>query len=156
MNIHGAGTVCAGAQGVATVRINTMPDGKKVANFNISVSNGKDKKTGEWKPSLFFSVSCFGFAAEDAERLEAKDKVYVEGYMSQQDTWTDRQGVARTTLKLTASAVHKLERKDPSTAHVPTETGRPAASAQQRTAGIEFAESLDDFPDMEGDGEIPF
>lgn len=52
----------------------------KVFSFSVAVNNGKDKSTGDWKPSSFYDVSVWGARGEAMSRfLNKGTKVAVSG-----------------------------------------------------------------------------
>lgn len=52
----------------------------KVFSFSVAVNNGKDKNTGDWKPSSFYDCSVWGARGEAMSRFLTKGtKVAVSG-----------------------------------------------------------------------------
>ena len=52
----------------------------KVFSFSVAVSNGKDKSSGEWKPSSFYDCNVWGARGEALSRIISKGtKVAVSG-----------------------------------------------------------------------------
>lgn len=54
----------------------------KVFSFSVAVNNGKDKSTGDWKPSTFYDCNLWGARGEALSRIVTKGiKVAVSGRM---------------------------------------------------------------------------
>lgn len=55
--------------------IKQFGDGK-VTKFKVSVSNGKDKGSGEWRPSTFYDCTAFGDKGQQIkDRYNDKDEI---------------------------------------------------------------------------------
>jgi len=83
------------------------PSGTAVVNFGLAVNrNVQNKKSGEWQSEVdFFNVTAWYKLAENcAESLTKGDRVLVSGRLSQ-DSWEDKEGQKRSTVKIIASVV---------------------------------------------------
>jgi single-strand DNA-binding protein len=86
------------------------PQGQAVCDFSVATSerrsgggSGESQETTTW-----FRVTLWGKQAETANQYLTKGKqVYVEGRLRQGE-YTDREGVKRTTLEVTATDLHFL------------------------------------------------
>lgn len=86
--------------------------GSRVAECRIAVYAGKDKTTGEPKPSMWFTVKGWNKCADALMEFRKGDRLQVvEGQLSQ-DTWQDREtGAKRTKDYVLAWEVAKIERQ---------------------------------------------
>lgn len=83
------------------------PGGAAVVSFGIAVNrNIQDKGSGEWQTQVdFFNVTAWYKLAENiAESLGKGDRVLVNGRLSQ-DSWEDKEGQKRSTVKIIANIV---------------------------------------------------
>jgi single-strand DNA-binding protein len=83
------------------------PSGTAVVSFGLAVNrNIQNKKSGEWQTEVdFFNVTAWYKLAENcAESLGKGDRVLVSGRLSQ-DSWEDKEGQKRSTVKIIASVV---------------------------------------------------
>ena len=83
------------------------PSGTAVVSFGLAVNrNIQNKKSGEWQTEVdFFNVTAWYKLAENcAESLSKGDRVLVSGRLSQ-DSWEDKEGQKRSTVKIIASVV---------------------------------------------------
>ena len=83
------------------------PNGTAVVSFGLAVNrNIQNKKSGEWQTEVdFFNVTAWYKLAENcAESLGKGDRVLVSGRLSQ-DSWEDKEGQKRSTVKIIASVV---------------------------------------------------
>ena len=87
--------------------------GSRVAEIRIAVYNGKDKSTGEAKPSMWFTVKAWNDTADViANDFRKGDRIAITQGQLAQDTWQDRDtGKARTKDYVLAWEVEKIERK---------------------------------------------
>jgi single-strand DNA-binding protein len=87
--------------------------GSCVTEIRIAVYAGKDKRTSEPKPSMWFTVKAWNAVAEQiATGFRKGDRIrIVEGQLSQ-DSWQDREtGKNRTKDYVLAWKVEKIERQ---------------------------------------------
>jgi len=99
------------------------PDGKMVANFKVSISNGK-KLDGGWKPSLWVKVNAWERLAERLNtELGDGDQVFVSGKLDNREY--EHEGVKRQSLECTARDVFKLVKGAPATSSEPDESELP-------------------------------
>lgn len=93
---------------VATdVTVRTTPTGKNVARFGLVCTERRfDKETSLWMDGdrLFFSVSCWGWAANVQRSLSKGDPVVVTGRLATRE-YVTATGEKRVSLDLTARAV---------------------------------------------------
>ncbi len=83
------------------------PSGTAVVSFGLAVNHSiHNKKSGEWQTEVdFFNVTAWFKLAENcAESLSKGDRVLVSGRLSQ-DSWEDKEGQKRSTVKIIASVV---------------------------------------------------
>jgi single-strand DNA-binding protein len=112
--------------------IKTLPSGDKVANFSVGTASGYgDKKTTIW-----FNCSVFGKTAEVIEQYTDKgSKVFVQGRL-EENTYTDKNGVEKTSFKLIGTNIQLLSQKEQSS---PTP---PPAIAQSSVAVLDNTDDL--------------
>lgn len=86
--------------------------GSCVTECRIAVYNGKSKKTGEYNPSMWFTVKAWNSAGVELAEFRKGDRLQVvEGQLSQ-DSWQDREsGKTRTKDYVLAWKVAKIERQ---------------------------------------------
>lgn len=79
--------------------------GRAVSNLRVAYSERvRNPQTQEWEDSdpAFYDVTCWGQLAENtAEHLQRGDRVVAEGRWTETE-WTDKDGVVRTKIVLTA------------------------------------------------------
>lgn len=83
------------------------PSGTAVVNFGLAVNRSvQNKNSGEWQTEVdFFNITAWYKLAENcAESLGKGDRVLVSGRLSQ-DSWEDKEGQKRSTVKVIASVV---------------------------------------------------
>jgi single-strand DNA-binding protein len=149
------------------------PDGTAVCNFSVATTERRKNSAGEMEENtLWFKVATWGRQAEVAAEYLAKGRqVYVEGRLRTSE-YTDREGMKRFSLDLSASDVHFLgqrgdgasgteERSDEFTQadeHVDMgKTAKPASAKSGRKSGGKRGSSKEkeEFVGI-GDNEIPF
>lgn len=92
------------------------PDGEPVTSFSLAAQTG----FGEHKKTLWFRVSAWGKLAENTNQyLKKGSKALVVGRLVGGDqggprVWKDREGLARASFEVTASAVRFLSSKSES------------------------------------------
>lgn len=105
-------TLRAAADGEARYATN----GRVWASVRAFLSQGKDKSTGEYRPSLFFTVKAFGEDGEDEpkgavaaiQNLEKGDRFTAKGRLGLEQ-WTADDGKERQTLVIFASDIEAAE-----------------------------------------------
>lgn len=83
------------------------PSGTAVVNFGLAVNRSiQNKNSGEWQTEVdFFNITAWYKLAENcAESLSKGDRVLVSGRLSQ-DSWEDKEGQKRSTVKIIASVI---------------------------------------------------
>ena len=131
------------------------PSGQAVCDFSIATSERRPANTGGDAPEIttWFKVTLWGKLAENANQYLAKGKqVYVEGRLRQAE-YTDREGMKRTSLEVTATEVHFIGARS-------GEEGGSSA-APQRSAAPARPAALDQHADQHADQQpsdedIPF
>lgn len=84
------------------------PQGTAVCEFSIATT---EKKPRSEDVTTWFKCTAWGKTAENASKFLAKgSKAYVDGRLSQ-ETWTDRDGVEKTTLAVNVSDIQYLSPK---------------------------------------------
>jgi len=98
----------------ADPEVKFFESGSRVAECRIAVYNGKDKATGEPKPSMWFTVKAWNACADDLMNFRKGDRLQVvEGQLSQ-DSWQDREtGAKRSKDYVLAWKVAKIDRQQP-------------------------------------------
>ena len=110
----------------ADPEVRFFESGSRVAEIRIAVYNGKDKATGEVKPSMWFTVKAWNDAADVITNGFRKgDRIRIVRGQLAQDSWQDREtGKGRTKDYVLAWEVEKIERQD-STARPNVEEPEP-------------------------------
>jgi single-strand DNA-binding protein len=92
--------------------IRYMPNGDGICSFSIATTERKKDKGGEYQDTtLWFKVNVWGKQGEACNQYLSKgSQAYVCGRLSQQ-TYTDRDGNARTSLEVRADDVQFLDRQ---------------------------------------------
>lgn len=95
----------------ADPEVRFFESGSRIAECRIAVYAGKDKSTGEPKPSMWFTVKAWNAAADELMNLRKGDRLQVaEGQLSQ-DSWQDKEsGKTRTKDYVLAWKVAKVVR----------------------------------------------
>jgi single-stranded DNA-binding protein len=84
--------------------------GKPWAKVRAFLSQGKDKATGEYRPSIFFDVKAFSDTAEMSDPVAAisqianKDHFTVKGRLGMEE-WTGQDGVTHQKLVIFANSI---------------------------------------------------
>jgi single-strand DNA-binding protein len=82
---------------------------KDVASVRLAVSNGKDKD-GKDKDPTWFTVEGWGRVAERIGTVKKSDKLAIQGRIAV-ETYTDKEGVEKTTVKIIADDITYLSPK---------------------------------------------
>lgn len=115
-----------------------LPNGDAVANFSVADSQGKDK------PTIWWNCQLFGKRAESLSQYLVKGQaVTVSGNVTQR-TYTDKQGVEKTSTEIRVGDVALQGGKREES------PARPAPQA--RTTPPKASSGFEDFPDS----DIPF
>lgn len=95
------------------IEIRTIGSGDKVANFNLAVERDfKDKSTGE-KVTDFIPCVAWKNTAEVLENYVHKGNLLtVEGRIAM-ESWTDKEGQSRITMKVQVAQVYLLSQGSP-------------------------------------------
>ena len=124
------------------------PQGTPVCNISVATTERRKNVGGEYEDhTTWFRVTLWNRQAELANEYLAKGRqVYLEGRLRQEE-YTDREGVRRTSLEVTATEMQFLGRRDdfsqPASADAPRNRRAPTASntaEAQRLLGL-FAET---------------
>jgi len=120
------------------------PQGNAVCSFSLATNEKRKDKAGEQQDiTTWFRVTLWGRQAETASQYLTKGQpVYIEGRLRTEE-WTDREGVKRQSLEVTASDMHFIGSRGQGDSHHPPASNRD----DEITAG-----SLD----MTADDDIPF
>ena len=95
-------------------------NGKPFASCRAFYSQGKDKSTDEYLPSIWFKVTAFGKDGEEIQTNPAVlavsnavkgDKIEVKGRLGLEE-WTNKEGEKQSTLVIYASEVKAAENGD--------------------------------------------
>lgn len=82
---------------------------KDVGSFRLAVSNGKDKD-GKDKDPTWFTVEGWGRVAERIATVKKSDKLAIQGRI-EVETYTNKEGVEKTTVKVIADDITYLSPK---------------------------------------------
>jgi single-strand DNA-binding protein len=98
------------AKGTINGRLTTDPvirtvGDKSVCNLRLAVDGLPSRKTGEKRPSSYFSVVVWGKLAESCRNLVKGQEVYVEGHLQTRTRETDGQASV-TYVELNARTVN--------------------------------------------------
>ena len=95
----------------ADPEIKVFDSGSRIAECRIAVYAGKDKATGQPRPSMWFTVKAWNNVADELMQFRKGDRLQVvEGQLSQ-DTWQDKAtGANRTKDYVLAWQITKIER----------------------------------------------
>lgn len=96
----------------ADPELKTFGSGSCVCECRIAVYNGKDRTTGQPKPSMWWTVKAWNQTAEVLANFRKGDRLQVvEGQLAM-DEWQDREtGANRTKPYILAWKVAKIERQ---------------------------------------------
>jgi Single-strand binding protein family len=86
--------------------------GLTIVKGRMRVQQGKDRKTGEWKPTMWLNWVMFGDIGEAAYNdLRHKDKVMVKGRLQMRE-WTGRDDKTRQTYEIVADYMKLQEEQE--------------------------------------------
>ena len=110
-------------------------DGTPVCDFSVATTERKKDKSGEFQDvTTWFRVSLWRRQAEVASQYLAKGRqVYVEGQLSQRE-WTDKEGVARTSLEVKGTEIQFLSPAGEGEQPQPAAKATAAAAAEPKSA----------------------
>lgn len=113
-----------------------LPSGEPVADFSIATSEkNKDGETVTW-----FKATLWGKRAESlAQYLTKGAKIYLEGRLKQ-TSYTDREGVARTSLEVNVSEVQLLGSRSDGA------QSEPANAPPRKPESAPQSDNTDDIP----------
>lgn len=121
---------------------NVTPDGTPVAKFSLAVSRNVKTRDGERREETeWFNITAWRQLAEICEKyLHKGSKVYIEGRLSTRK-YTDKEGIQRTAIDVTANEMEMLDTKSASggSSSYAASGARSESSAQ----GDEFDPFLD-------------
>jgi single-strand DNA-binding protein len=105
--------------------ISYTPQGTAVCNFSIATTEKRKDRSGELQDhTTWFRVTAWGRQAENANQYLAKGRqVYVEGRLRQEE-YTDREGILRTSLSVTATDIYFLDSRNGSAQPYSVDTGQ--------------------------------
>jgi single-strand DNA-binding protein len=88
------------------------PSGKAVATFSVATSRSYTGNDGERQEETeWFRVQAWGRLSEVCNQyLRKGSKIFVEGRLST-NRWTDREGLMRFDVRVTATEIQMLDRK---------------------------------------------
>ncbi|MBW4460485.1 MAG: single-stranded DNA-binding protein [Nodosilinea sp. WJT8-NPBG4] len=84
--------------------LKTFDSGSRVAEVNVAVSQGKNKKTDEWNPSTWITIKAWNDAADSLMQFDKGDRVAITESKLSHDEW-ERDGKKQTKLYLTVFAL---------------------------------------------------
>lgn len=128
---------------------NVTPDGTPVAKFSLAVSRNVKNRSGERvKETEWFNIVAWRQLAEICEKyLHKGSKVYIEGRLTQRK-YTDKEGIQRTAVEVTANEMVMLDSKESSGG-----SGSYAPSGSSYTPS--GASSSDDFDPFLDSDDLP-
>jgi single-strand DNA-binding protein len=116
--------------------IRYTPQGTAVANFTIATTEKRKDRAGEFQDvTTWFRVSAWGKLAELAQQYLSKGRqVYIEGRLRMEE-YTDREGLKRQSLEVTASEIHFLSPKGESGPAAGSSGHAPDAASDEPSSG---------------------
>ena len=126
------------------------PTGQAVCDFSVATTEKRGGNAGGDAPEIttWFRITLWGKQAETANQYLSKGKqVYVEGRLRQNE-YTDREGIKRMSLEVTATEMHFLSSRG--------EEGSSPASPSRATAASPSAEADSPSDRQPSDEDIPF
>lgn len=146
----------------ADPELRQTPNGISVASFSIAVNRSYSSKSGE-RQADFIDIVAWRNTAEFICRYFSKGKaILIEGEL-QTRTYVDKQGQNRKAWEVVASSAHFVESKNASGAVAPQfgeVSATPSASFPANNAPASApaysSGSVDDFTELDDDGDLPF
>lgn len=131
--------------------IKYLPNGDGICTFSIATTERKKDKSGDYQDTtLWFKVNVWGKQGEACSQYLSKgSQAYVCGRLSQQ-TYTDRDGNARTSLEVRADDVQFLLGGDRQSQDAPQQANAASAGFSTGAGGRVVSPPIED-----GSG-IPF
>jgi single-strand DNA-binding protein len=128
---------------------NVTPDGTPVAKFSLAVSRTTKNRNGERvKETEWFNIVAWRQLAEICEKyLHKGSKVYIEGRL-QQRKYTDKEGIQRTAIDVSASEMVMLDSK--------AESGGSGSYAASSSSSSSYGGGSSPAPAPAGDDFDPF
>ena len=131
-------------------QIRYTPQGLAVCDFSIATSERRGGGADSQEITTWFKITVWGKQAETANQYLAKGRqVYIEGRLRQEE-YTDREGLKRTSLTVTASDVQFLTPKGND------EGGGGSAPRPSGGGGNSAPQQQNDSHDGPSDEDIPF
>lgn len=123
---------------------NVTPDGIPIARFSLAVNRNTKNRNGERvKETEWFNITAWRQLAEVCEKyLHKGSKVYIEGRLTQRK-YTDKDGIQRTSIEVSASDMEMLDSKESSGSYA----GSASSSSAGGYAGTPPADDFDPFLD---------
>lgn len=146
----------------ADPELRQTPNGVSVASFSIAVNRSYSSKSGE-RQADFIDIVAWRNTAEFICRYFSKGKaILIEGEL-QTRTYVDKQGQNRKAWEVVASGAHFVESKNAGGSSAPQYGEAPAASSPSFPANNAPAPApayssgnVDDFAELDDDGDLPF
>lgn len=144
----------------ADPELKQTPNGVSVTSFSIAINRSyANKQTGE-RQTDFIDIVAWRSNAEFICRYFSKGKaILIEGEI-QTRTYVDKQGQNRRAWEVVASSAHFVESKSAGGAPVQQFNDAPMAppplSASNAPAPAYASGSIDDFTELDDDGDLPF
>ena len=88
----------------ATPTLKQFESGSRVAEVNVAVSQGKNKKTDEWNPSTWITIKAWNDAADSLMQFDKGNRVAITESKLSHDEW-EKDGRKQTKLYLTVFAL---------------------------------------------------
>lgn len=126
------------------------PQGTAVCDFSVATTERRSGGGGGDAQDIttWFKITLWGKQAEVANQYLSKGKqVYIEGRLRQSE-YTDREGMKRMSLEVTASDIHFLGTKGEEGSAGAAASARPASAPSQSSAPMEDHQPSDE--------DIPF
>lgn len=129
------------------IELRHTPNGVAVASLSLAVDRDfKDKTTGE-KKTDFINIVAYRNTAEFLERFFSKGRMaIVEGRLQIRD-YTDKDGNKRTIAEVVADSVYFGDSK---------KDGDSQGRYDGSTTGYSASPDIDQFAEIQDDGELPF
>jgi len=123
------------------------PGGTAVTDFSLATDRKyKDKSGNLQEETTWHDIVCWGKTAEFVAEYVAKGRlVFVEGEI-RKDTWEDRSGQKRVSVKVNTINIQLLEWGDKPSRGPSSGGGKPQRQTQQEQPPQEYNDTEDDVP----------
>ena len=95
----------------ADPEVRHLPSGSRLAQVNVAINQGKDKRNDSWNPSTWITVKAFNATADALASFKKGDRIAVVKGKLSHDEW-ERDGQRRTKVYVTAFHIEEVTRRD--------------------------------------------